>query len=121
MNGKDLEILMNLVNSELIQANKKFPQFQSRHESYAVMKEEIEEAKEEILNLWDYYLEYNFWTATREDKERSEVKPILESMESTAIAAIQELIQVVAMIQKAMRLESYQEQVFKNEQVEEQL
>lgn len=44
------------IKSELKRANKKFPLFASDHEGYAVMLEEFEEAKSELLHA-EYLLE----------------------------------------------------------------
>lgn len=43
-----------LFDKELQKANKKNPQFHSAHEGYAVLLEEVEEAKEELDGL-DFY------------------------------------------------------------------
>ena len=37
-----------LVDVELAAANERFPQFHSQHEGWAVLKEEAEEAEEEV-------------------------------------------------------------------------
>lgn len=42
-----LNSVSNLADQELIQANKKFPQFNSPHEAYGVLREEIEEHEDD--------------------------------------------------------------------------
>ena len=40
-----------LVDVELAAANERFPQFHSQHEGWAVLKEEAEEAEEEVSKM----------------------------------------------------------------------
>ena len=91
--SKDVE---RLVEKELASANERFPQFHSEHEGWAVIREEVEELRqetddvEEALNiLWGrvrYNMRANPCFATK-IKER-------------AVAAACEAIQVAAMAQK---------------------
>lgn len=43
-----------LVQKELESANQRFPMFRSDHEGYAVLKEEVEESKQALVNAETY-------------------------------------------------------------------
>ena len=47
----DEKLIEEMVQNELKEANKKNPMFNSDHEAYAVIKEEIEEASFEFISL----------------------------------------------------------------------
>lgn len=96
----DRKIIEELAAEELVDANTKHePKFNSPHEAYAVLKEEVEEAKcdfeamESLLN--------GFWHKVKRDEEG---KVTLENMRMWATACTQELIQVIAMCDKALKL-----------------
>ena len=61
----DNKIIHNLIEEELAEANKIHPLFQSPHEAYAVMLEELEETKEE-LDTCERLLEMT-WDRVRTD------------------------------------------------------
>lgn len=84
-----------LVSVELASANKKFPQFHSPHEGWAVILEEIKELcdeckhmKKESKQMFDFIM------------ENQHVNGFVNGMKRHAIYAACEAIQVAAMAQK---------------------
>lgn len=94
------EIIEKLSELELAEANTKHPpKFANWHEAYAVTKEELEEAEDEIIQARCHL--NSAWESIKEDDEvetREEFKLLKES----GISAIQELVQLVAMCNKAI-------------------
>ncbi len=86
------EAINELVKQELSNANEKFPLFQSLHEGYAVMLEEVEEVSDEIETIkgkldvaWHLIKANKYpWAAFGDIRKYSQL-------------AIQELVQVMAM------------------------
>lgn len=89
------EDIEKLVQKELKAANEKFPLFASNHEGYAVIKEEVEEAKECLYNVTVAIKEV--WNNT---KSNYDIDYNIEALKSEAINGAIELIQVAAMAQK---------------------
>lgn len=89
--------VIKLVEKELKAANEKFPPFNSEHEGYAVLKEEIEEA-EEYLNECKTWIE-SLWADIRQNEN---CMRNIYNLGSYATAGAIELIQVAAMAQKFM-------------------
>jgi hypothetical protein len=90
-----------LIEQELEKANKKFPKFNSKHEAYGVLAEEMHEAILEIDDIIEGIQEDYF-------KEMCGNKGSSETLSFLSIAvkrSIEELIQVGAMIKKAMEVE----------------
>lgn len=92
-----------LVAQELSAANKKFPPFTSDMEGWAVLKEELEEAQEELdqirythISLWRYIRGYN----PRVDSNMQ----MVANMQVSARKLIAEAIQVAAMADRYQRL-----------------
>lgn len=90
-----------LVAVELSAANERFPQFHSCHEGYAVILEELEEAKAELEvaeaqtnNLWEHI------------KSNYDGAGCAETVMKFAINAACEAIQVAAMCQKFLEMEN---------------
>jgi len=91
-------MIEQLINEELERANTKYqPKFNSIREGYIVLREEIEEAKEDVdfcfgrsEQLWHYV----------RNKELEHMGECADRIEKTAIAGIKELIQVAAMCRK---------------------
>lgn len=93
---EDVEIL---VHEELDNANKLFPLFRSPHEGYAVIKEEIEEAEEQLT--YSKQLLESLWTSIKVNNSRLPYsKMFCKDLKQRAIDGATELIQVAAMAQK---------------------
>lgn len=85
-----------LVERELRAANMKYPQFHSPHEGYAVMLEEYEEAKNELIGNVEILLD-SLWNEIRMDTgDYRDVDAIMKA----AINAACEVIQTAAMARK---------------------
>lgn len=95
-------MIEKLINEELQNANKKFPLFSSWHEAYAVILEEVEEAQEETNVMCTLYLD-RLWQDIRA-KASSEADRFVDIgiVRGHAVRAIEELIQVAAMCDKAV-------------------
>jgi len=88
-----------LVNIELKEANEKFPLFNSLHEGQSVLHEEIEEAGEDIIDIFDLY--EKMWKATRENNTSTAIR-IARLIKNKATHMIKESIQVAAMADKVI-------------------
>lgn len=88
-----------LIAEELKEANKEHPLFQSDHEAYAVIKEECEEAFDEI-EAFKSQLSF-IWYKVRKDSKTMEQN--YHALKDAAIRLIQESIQVAAMADKAIQ------------------
>lgn len=90
------ELVPMLVQHELDRANRKFPQFASDMEGWAVLKEEIEEVSEELNAVKSAH--DTIWAAIRanEEVDGSYICPLL----MRSINLIDEAIQVAAMAMK---------------------
>ena len=88
-----------LVEMELAAANEKHPPFSSQHEGYAVILEEIEEARAQI-NALEQRLGHA-WDIIKHD---SNAKELIGMCKHSAVWAACELIQVAAMCQKFQAL-----------------
>lgn len=98
----DRNIIEELAAEELVDANAKHePKFNSPHEAYAVIKEELEEMQEDVERC-DKLLGL-MWRCVKEDNDYS-ARIKLEYMKSFAVFAVQEGIQVIAMCDKALKL-----------------
>lgn len=92
--------ITQLVDEEYNRAAAKFgKKHNSSHEAYAVIKEELEEAKDEYISA-DIALD-NFWKCTKRDNI-CETKQLARFIEERAIKAACEFVQVAAMAQKAI-------------------
>mgnify|MGYP000043701578 CR=1 FL=1 len=96
------ESIEQMAAEELARANQTFPMFASWHEAYAVLLEEVEEAKDEIKAMET--LTRFYWNAVRgkhinDDTRRYHV----ERIRDTAIKVVEELIQVIAMCDKTFK------------------
>lgn len=90
--SKDVE---KLVEKELEAANKRFPQFRSEHEGWAVMQEEVEELREECDSI-ETAME-QLWHRIRDGIS---TKTHATLVGRYAIAAACEAIQAAAMARK---------------------
>ena len=95
MNAVEIR-LPDLVAEELMAANMINPPFHSTHEGYAVLKEEIEEAKQ-ALDEAEACLEM-VWACIKKDRPRA--FEYAEHIEKHAIHLAAEAIQVAAMARK---------------------
>ena len=93
---EDVELL---VQKELESANRKFPMFHSDHEGYAVLKEEVEEAETDLMNMKDVLSV--LWRYIKRNVEVPK-KRQAELVKMCAIELAVEAIQVAAMAQKFM-------------------
>lgn len=90
-----------LVDKELAAANKRFPQFHSQHEGYAVIQEEVDELKEDTNRI-------NGRTACLWDMVRfnNSCEELVSRIYDDAINAACEAIQVAAMCKKFLEMEA---------------
>ena len=95
MMTKLLKLVRPIVKKELEEANKNFPMFHSSHEAYATLKEEIEEAGEELTDT-ESLLGY-FWLQVKDDDKNSDKLRTLNELKETAILCACESIQAAAM------------------------
>ena len=84
-----------LINEELDRIVEEHGYFNSDHEAYAVIKEEVEEVEEDLDNL-RFGLEV-FWEHVRNDDDNLENA---EAIERNGIELIKEAVQVVACCRK---------------------
>ena len=95
-----MDVVMNdvrlLVKKELVAANKKFPMFSSAHEGWAVIREELQEVKDDHYML-EQYLENRLWNEVRYNNE------IPKEAQHRAVHMAVEAIQTAAMICKLER------------------
>jgi len=92
-----IEGIKELATKELISANKKFPMFQSTHEGYAVLLEEVEEVKEQLRYV-EGELIYT-WDDVKRNKNINAVNHV-KDLREYAINMAAECIQVIAMTDK---------------------
>jgi len=90
-----------LVADELRAANENYPLFASNHEAYAVIKEEMEEAEDE-LKEFKYHIG-NLWNMT---KENLNCTAQFNIMKRRAMLLAYEAIQLAAMCLKGCASES---------------
>lgn len=89
-----------LVQKELNSANEKFPPFNSAHEGYAVIKEEVEECIEE-LGAVKQGLD-NLWLRIKDNATKERIDLYADGMKTVATNLACEAIQVAAMVQKLL-------------------
>lgn len=92
--------IFNLVEKELENANANFPLFASNHEAFAVLLEEVEEAKEEALNL--EIITNNIWIGTKEGHSAEALHEQYTEAYRTAIRLAAEAVQCAAMARKGI-------------------
>lgn len=93
----ELSKIQELADEELKEANKKYPQFSSDHEAYAVILEELEETEENVKAM-RYCMEV-MWCCVKRDKEP---RKSVEDLKRFALRAAAEAIQVAAMCDKVL-------------------
>ena len=88
-----------LMEIEVVDSNKKFCSiFHSEHEGYAILKEEVEEAADELEEVQDQ-LNY-MWDGIKRNNSTVYTTEIAKRMKTYAINLSAESIQVAAMCQK---------------------
>lgn len=92
-----LKSIEALTGEELARSYEKFPKFNSPHEGYAVIKEEVEEHADDTKNI-EYELE-KLWHYTRINDSLMQIS-YAENLRDCAIHAAAEAIQCAAMAQK---------------------
>ena len=98
----DRKIIEELAAEELVDANTKHePKFNSPHEAYAVLLEELEELKDDVKMIDERML--MLWSCVKTDNAIP-AENNLNYIKAFAIRAVQEGIQVIAMCDKALKL-----------------
>ena len=93
------ELVDVLMEEELASANQKHPEFfASDHEAYAVIKEEYEEAYDELLRVQESLS--RLWTRVKHDKD---IEDALRGIKNSAYFLTAEAIQIYAMAEKGLR------------------
>jgi len=87
-----------LVQKELNSANEKFPPFNSAHEGYAVIKEEIEESSECLQDIKQWHNE--IWDLIKFNQGTEIQGEAARKLKLHAVNLACEAIQVAAMAQK---------------------
>lgn len=96
-------MIKKLIEKELENANRKFPLFASWHEAYAVIKDEVEEAQEEVAVMAELDTE-EFWSCIRsKDATDMDRTNSLSRIRHQAVRGIEELVQVAAMCDKTLQ------------------
>lgn len=94
-----LDEVERTMKNELARANKKNPLFNSLHQAYGVLAEEIDEARESFKYTEEAF--DKFFMCMRKDHYRS-AREYLEDIRAGAIDCAAEAVQVAAMAQKAI-------------------
>lgn len=97
-----IDKLPALVEEELESANSLHTVFHSHHEGWAVLKEEVEEAHDELIDAELQLL--NMWRALKADDD-VEAQSAARKIEWRAIRLAAEAIQVAAMARKFQAIE----------------
>lgn len=95
-------MIEKLINEELQNANKKFPLFSSWHEAYAVILEEVEEANNEADVMCNLYLDRLWHDIKAKASSEADRFENINMLRWHTVRAIEELIQVAAMCDKAV-------------------
>ena len=94
--------IIKLIEKELEEANEKHPLFQSPHEAWAVLKEEVEELADDTTELKARIKA--MWSDVRSDRD---IEPQSRLMYNAAINAACEAIQTAAMCKKIEQSKLY--------------
>lgn len=102
MGNKEKQDVINmLIEDELNTAMRKCGKFNSVHEGYAVLLEEVEEMEEELKIIKDYMI--TIWIHIKANGN-AVITNNLEVIEESAHRVIEESIQVSAMVKKFQML-----------------
>lgn len=103
----DLEVIKDIIDDELNRANKIFPLFQTSHEAYGVMREELEEFNDEFKEIKQLIL-VDYWDLCKNEKKYNNVKSardsLLTRLDYLILNGFEELIQLAAMVKKSKML-----------------
>jgi len=94
-----------LAMEELERSNKRHSLFNSTHEGYAVIKEEVEEAEEELNDMQGKLL--TIWCNVRNDNAYGTMDGHVEILRKFALNLAAEAIQVAAMCSKFIESTKY--------------
>lgn len=100
-NRKNQDVVSILIEDELNSSIKKYGEFHSTHEAYAVLLEEVEEMEEELKIIKDYMI--TIWIHIKANGN-AVITNNLEVIEESAHRVIEESIQVSAMVKKFQML-----------------
>ena len=115
MNSKKIKPLINeAIAAEYESANEKFPTFNSVHEGYAVLLEEVEEARADFERV-EVYMR-TLWSAVKRDYNKSCFASV-HDVKCAGIRAIHELIQVCAMCDKFCDMDEENRMLITDEQL----
>ena len=89
-----------LVDKKLAAANKRFPQFNSAHEGYAVIQEEVDELKEDMDRI-----NGRIPSLRARVRFNDSCEELVSRIYDDAINAAREAIQVAAMCKKFLEME----------------
>lgn len=92
--------LLRCLDEEIVNAEKWGKTYASNHEAYAVLKEEVEEADEDVEILKSSLDDY--WRDIRDDADESLMHAQVKNLKDIAYAATKELIQVMAVCHKTL-------------------
>jgi hypothetical protein len=96
---KTIELVEQAINEELKNAKGYGEKYNSVHEMYGVLKEEIEEMNSEVEEVkGNFAIFWNFIKKNNEEKQKEFLKLIETSTEKTALEALQ----VCAVCRKAL-------------------
>lgn len=98
-----LNQVAELANEEYNAAIKKWGMNHSRHESYAVMQEEIEEAEEELGDIRE--LSHSLWENTKSNANPRSVADQFSAIQHHAIRLAVEALQVAVTARKGAEFE----------------
>ena len=98
---KAMSFLLKSINAELENANKWGEDFSSNHEAYAVLKEEVEEASEELDNIKSALNIY--WHSIRVNANKNCMEGCIRNLKRKTLCTIKELIQVYVVCCKTLR------------------
>ena len=94
-----------LADEELERANEVYEQFHSRHEGFAVLREEYQETVNELRRC-DYQIEKRLWDWVMDDADSRDVLDLLKEIKKNLGKTCAECIQAMAMVTKMMNFEN---------------
>lgn len=95
-----IEAVKKTQAEELQEANKSFAAFNSRHEGYAVILEEAQEAETELRQMANNL--NGLWELTKQNAPKEDIEMLAEGLEQSAVLLAAEAIQTAAMARKLL-------------------